>query len=72
MLISIVVAIGNNREIGAAGNLLWHLPKDMAFFKETTIGHHVLMGRKTYESIPEKYRPLKGRVNIVVSNTTEF
>lgn len=72
MQLSLVVAIGENNEIGAAGNLLWHLPKDMARFKEITIGHHVLMGRKTYESIPEKFRPLKSRVNIVVSSGSTF
>lgn len=72
MQLSLVVAIGENNEIGAAGNLLWHLPKDMAHFKEITIGHHVLMGRKTYQSIPEKYRPLKSRVNIVVSSSSTF
>lgn len=72
MQLSLVVAIGENNEIGAAGNLLWHLPKDMARFKEITIGHHVLMGRKTYQSIPEKYRPLKSRVNIVVSTGSTF
>lgn len=67
MKISIVVAVGENNAIGRNGDLLWRLPKDMQFFKETTIGHNVLMGRKTYESIPPKFRPLVGRVNIVVS-----
>ena len=47
----------------------WHLPVDMKYFKETTLGHYVLTGRKNYESIPEKFRPLKGRTNLVVSNS---
>lgn len=67
MIISIVVAVGENNAIGRGGDLLWRLPKDMQFFKETTIGHNVVMGRKTYESIPPKFRPLVGRVNIVVT-----
>lgn len=67
MIISIVVAVGENNAIGRGGDLLWRLPKDMQFFKETTMGHNVVMGRKTYESIPPKFRPLVGRVNIVVT-----
>ncbi len=72
MKISIVVAISNNNAIGGKGSLLWKLPQDMKRFKEITYGHHVLMGRKTYESIPEKFRPLTGRVNIVVSRKKEY
>jgi dihydrofolate reductase len=67
MIISIIVAVSENNVIGRNNNLIWNLPADMKFFKEKTIGHHVLMGRKNYESIPEKYRPLPNRVNIVVS-----
>jgi len=67
MKISIVVAAGKNNEIGAKGELLWRLPKDMQYFKEITYGYPVLMGRKTYESIPLQFRPLVGRVNIIVS-----
>jgi dihydrofolate reductase len=67
MIITIVVAIGQNNEIGGSGDLLWVLPKDMNHFKNITWGHHVLMGRKTYESIPAKFRPLAGRTNIVIS-----
>ena len=72
MKISIVVAVSDNNAIGAGGALLWHLPKDMKYFKEVTTGHHVLMGRKTWESIPEKYRPLSGRVNIVITRQKDF
>lgn len=67
MIISAIVATGLHNEIGGNGDLLWVLPKDMAHFKNTTWGHHVLMGRKSYESLPPKYRPLPGRANIVVS-----
>jgi dihydrofolate reductase len=67
MIITIVVAVGQKNEIGGSGDLLWGLPKDMNHFKNITWGHHVLMGRKTYESIPAKFRPLAGRPNIVVS-----
>jgi len=70
MKISIVVAVSENNAIGAKGNLLWRLPKDMQYFKELTYGRHVLMGRKTFESIPEKFRPLPGRVNIVITRNT--
>ncbi|MCS6935712.1 MAG: dihydrofolate reductase [Chitinophagales bacterium] len=72
MTISIVVAISENRAIGARGNLLWRLPADMKRFREITSGHHVLMGRKTYESIPERYRPLPHRVNLVVTKQREY
>lgn len=67
MQIALVVAIAENSAIGNRGDLLWKLPNDMKRFKEITIGHHVLMGRKTYESIPEKFRPLAGRTNLVMS-----
>lgn len=72
MKISIVVAISENNAIGSKGDLLWRLPADMKRFKEITYGHHVLMGRKTYESIPEKFRPLPGRVNIVITRSKSY
>lgn len=59
-----VVAMDPNRLIGADGKLPWHLPEDLAFFKKTTLGHPVLMGRKTFESIG---RPLPKRRNIVLT-----
>ncbi|MFJ6279749.1 dihydrofolate reductase [Arthrobacter subterraneus] len=62
--------------IGRDGTMPWHLPEDLAHFKRTTEGHPVIMGRRTWESFPEKYRPLPGRTNIVVSrqhrNSAEF
>jgi len=67
MIVSLIVAVANNRAIGKDNDLIWHLPKDMAFFKNTTKGHYVLMGRKNYDSIPEKYRPLPARPNVIIT-----
>lgn len=69
---SIIAAIGKNRELGKGGQLLWHIPEDMRRFKELTMGHPVIMGRKTWESLPEKYRPLPNRTNIVVTRQTGY
>jgi len=63
-MISIIVAIGKNNELGKKNALLWNLPADMKHFKETTSGHPVIMGRKTFESIG---RPLPNRQNIVIT-----
>ena len=68
----IIVATGLNNEIGANGDLLWHLPKDMKWFKQNTTGADVIMGRKTYESFPEKYRPLPNRTNIVITRNNDY
>src|SRR6187401_3018410 len=69
MLIAIA-AMASNRVIGREGKLPWHLPEDLKFFKETTLGHPVLMGRKTFESIIERLgKPLPGRMNIVLNRT---
>ena len=67
MIVSLIVAVAENRVIGKDNDLIWDLPKDMRFFKEKTTGHHVIMGRKNFESIPEKYRPLPNRTNIIVT-----
>jgi dihydrofolate reductase len=67
-----VVAYGENRGIGFQGRLPWRLPSDMRRFRELTIGGTVLMGRKTYQSLPDAYRPLPGRRNVVVSATAGF
>lgn len=66
-LISIIAAIGFNRELGKNNKLLWHIKKDLQHFKTITNGHPVIMGRKTYESIG---KPLPGRINIVISHNT--
>ena len=66
--IALIAAIGaRNRAIGKDNALLWRIPEDLARFKALTNGHPVVMGRKTWESLPEAYRPLPGRTNIVVS-----
>ena len=64
MIISLIVAASTNNAIGKEGQLLWSLPNDMKFFKNTTWGTTVVMGRKTYESVD---KPLPGRVNIVIT-----
>lgn len=63
-MISLIAAIGKNRELGRGGKLLFQIPEDMKFFRETTMGHKVVMGRKTWESLSGK---LEGRENIVIS-----
>lgn len=57
----------NNRVIGKDNSLIWHIPEDLKNFKELTSNNTVIMGRKTWESIPEKFRPLPNRNNIVIS-----
>ncbi len=72
-MISIIAAIGkNNRALGKDGDLLWKIPEDLKRFKELTSGHPVIMGRKTWESLPEKFRPLPGRANIVVTRQADY
>src|SRR6188472_2028406 len=72
MIISMIAALARNGVIGKANDLPWHLPDDMKFFMQTTKGHHVIMGRRNYESIPEKFRPLPNRANIVVTRQEDF
>lgn len=68
----LIVAIDKEKGIGKNNDLMWHLPDDMKFFKETTKGHIVVMGRKNFESIPEKYRPLPGRENVVLTRNSDY
>ena len=70
--ISIIVAVAENNVIGKNNALVWHLPDDMKYFKEKTKGHCIITGRKNYESIPEKFRPLPGRTNIVVTRQKNY
>jgi dihydrofolate reductase len=72
MIISHIVAVSENQVIGSGTDMLWHLPKDMRFFMEKTSGHHVLMGRKTFESLPPKFRPLPNRTNIIITRKADF
>lgn len=64
MILSIIAAVGKNNELGFNNNLIWRLPADMKFFKEKTIGHTIIMGRKTFESLPKL---LPNRKHIVLS-----
>ncbi len=72
MIISLIAAVSKNHVIGKNNDLPWHLPDDMKYFMQTTKEHYVIMGRKNYESIPEKFRPLPNRTNIVVTRTKDF
>lgn len=72
MTISLIAALTENRVIGKNNDLPWHLPDDMKYFMQTTKGHPVIMGRKNYDSIPEKFRPLPNRTNIVVTRQRDF
>jgi dihydrofolate reductase len=72
-LVSLVVAAAANGVIGRENRMPWHLPEDLAHFKRLTLGHPVVMGRKTYESIVETLgKPLPGRTNIVVTRQAGF
>lgn len=68
-IISIIAAIGENRELGQNGKIPWHIPEDFAHFKKITTGHPVIMGRKTFESIG---KPLPGRTNIIITRNTGY
>lgn len=68
-VISLIAAMANNRVIGKDNQMPWHLPADLAHFKEVTMGKPIVMGRKTYESIG---RPLPGRQNVVISRNAEL
>nr|AIA13444.1 Dihydrofolate reductase [uncultured bacterium] len=72
MIISMIAAVSKNRVIGKNNDLPWKLPDDMKFFMEKTKGHHAIMGRKNYESIPHKFKPLPNRTNIVVTRQNNF
>ena len=72
MKVSIIVAASENGAIGRDNDLIWRFPNDTRFFKDTTLGHHVIMGRKNFESIPHKFRPLPNRVNIIVTRQENY
>ena len=71
-MINLVVAVSENNVIGDKGKLPWHIPEDMRRFKDLTVGNIVVMGRKTYESLPDKYRPLPNRINIVITRNENY
>jgi dihydrofolate reductase len=66
-LLALIAAVARNGVIGRADTLPWHLPEDLRHFRETTLGHAVIMGRRTWESLPPKVRPLPGRRNLVLT-----
>ena len=69
MSISMIAAVGRNLELGKGNDLIWHFKEDMKFFKETTTGSSVIMGRKTFESLP---KALPNRKNIVITNNRDY
>ena len=68
-IMSIVAAIGSNRELGKDNKLLWHIPEDLKRFKKLTLNHPVIMGRKTFQSVG---KPLPGRTNIVITRDYNY
>ena len=68
-MITIIAAAGSNNELGKDNDLVWHLPKDFKRFKKLTTGHHIIMGRKTFQSFP---KPLPNRVHIVITRNTDY
>lgn len=66
--VALIWAQARDRVIGAGGRLPWHLPEDLALFRRLTTGSTVVMGRRTWESLPERFRPLPGRTNVVLTS----
>ena len=72
MKLGLIYARARNGVIGKDGALPWHLPEDLAHFKRLTMGRPVIMGRKTWDSLPPKFRPLPGRANIVITRDVQW
>src|SRR5687768_2666282 len=72
MVISMIAALSRNRAIGKNNDLPWKLPDDMKYFMQKTSKHHAIMGRRNYDSLPEKFKPLPNRTNIVVTHQVNF
>ncbi len=72
MKLKLILARSRNGVIGRDNTMPWHLPEDLAHFKRTTMGAPVIMGRKTWESLPPRFRPLPGRLNIVVTRQLDW
>ncbi len=70
--IVLIAAVARNRAIGKDNRLLWNIPQDMAHFRKLTTGETVIMGRKTWESLPPRFRPLPNRRNIVISRQADY
>jgi dihydrofolate reductase len=71
-MMTLIAAVARNGVIGKDNVLPWHLPEDLKHFKQLTTGQAVIMGRKTWESLPERFRPLPGRLNIVVTRNPAY
>lgn len=71
-MIALIAAVAKNNCIGKQGALPWYLPADLKHFKKLTLGHVVIMGRKTWDSIPEKFKPLPKRANVVITRQANF
>lgn len=67
VVVGVIWAQTRDRVIGSEGTMPWHVPEDMAYFKQVTRGSPVVMGRRTWESLPEAFRPLPGRTNVVIT-----
>lgn len=67
-----IAAMGENRVIGKDNDIPWHLPDDFKYFKETTKGHHVIMGRKNWESLQQRFRPLPNRPNLIITRNSDY
>jgi dihydrofolate reductase len=72
LTISLVAAVARNGVIGRDGSIPWRLPEDMRHFRDLTMGHPVVMGRRTWESLPDRFRPLPGRDNVVVTRNPDW
>jgi dihydrofolate reductase len=72
LTISVVAAVARGGVIGRDGGIPWHLPEDLAHFKSLTTGHAVVMGRRTWDSLPDRFRPLPGRRNVVVTRNADW
>jgi dihydrofolate reductase len=71
-VLTLIAAVARNGVIGIDNRLPWHLPADLQHFKALTLGNTVIMGRKTWESLPAKFRPLPGRRNVVVTRDGSY
>ena len=68
-MIILIAAVAENNALGKNNDLLWHLPNDFKHFKETTVGHHIIMGRKTFESFP---KPLPNRKHVIITRQKNY
>ena len=72
MRVALVAAVAGNGVIGREGSIPWHLPEDLKRFRKLTTGHAVVMGRRTWDSLPDRFRPLPGRRNVVVTRNPDW